>query len=244
MIPARRNSQGVKNKNLRPLPDGRNLVQVAVECARTCGILRGKSTGESSSVVVVSNYKRDEIGLPDGLKVIRQPELFAHHCPTMLPLLVYTAARIDAVPDDVFCLLQPTSPLRRPATVMGAIERFCWLRPLTDSDGEHYDGGSDSICTAMRYPDIWHPAYQLAELGEPARPLPASRQSLRWAYRPDGGAYVSSVSQLLTGSWGRLGWIESANFESLSIDTEDDWEEACRRLAGASSRPQDERSGA
>jgi CMP-N,N'-diacetyllegionaminic acid synthase len=205
IIPARRGSTGCVDKNIRTMPDGSSLIGRAARVAYELG----------GRVVVTTDY--EPLALPYiQANVIPRPALLCTADAPMLAVLIHALAEVGAGPADTVCLLQPTSPFRTVATVKRAIKQQQYI-------------DTDSACSAMYYPATWHPAYQLGQ----DQPLPTTRQSLTPAYRPDGGAYVSSVRQILTGSWGRMGWVESPAGESLTIDTEQDWQEMVRRMGAA-----------
>lgn len=212
IIPARRGSTGVPDKNIRPLPDGTTCMVRAIEVAASVGASRGGPW----RVVVTTDYPFEARGaIPS--EVLRRPPILCTAGAGMMAVLIHAlTARETPEPDDLVCLLQPTSPFRTPDTVS---------RCLSALEGSSWDSG----CTAQEVPTRWHPRYILG--GDD--PLPATRQSLTPVYRPDGGCYVSTVRQILTGSWGSMGWIVSPAHESLSIDTPEDWAEAERRIRGA-----------
>lgn len=216
VIPARRYSVGVPGKNLRPLPDGSTLVGRAVAVAEAVTNWR--------PIVLASDYTpvelRDvpEVLVPEVL-VVSQPAACVAGQGSMLELLRAVLCAVPTIaPDDDIILLQPTSPLRTAATVEAAVRRYY----------QRLGQRCDTVCTAMRIPDRWHPAYVLSE----GMTLPALRQDLSPAYRPDGGAYVTSARQIRTGVWGRIGYLVSPVGESLSIDTPTDWAELVCRMEG------------
>jgi CMP-N,N'-diacetyllegionaminic acid synthase len=207
IIPARRGSTGCVGKNIRTLPDGSSLIGRAVDVAHQLG---GSTVLTTDFPVEMSRAAGYSAGRD---RWILRPALLATDDAPMLAVLIHALAEVGAGPADTVCLLQPTSPFRTAATVKRAIKQQQYI-------------DTDSACSAMYYPATWHPSYQLGQ----GKPLPTSRQTLPLAYRPDGGAYVSSMRQILTGSWGRMAWVESPASESLTIDTEQDWAEAVRRL--------------
>lgn len=215
IIPARRGSQGVPDKNIRPLPDGSTCLSRALDVA--------KSVAESTEarIVVSTDYRRDELG-PVSMRatILNRPKLLAGPDAPMLAVMGHVLAEVDAVPSDAVCVLQPSSPFRSAATVLRAVK--------SQSMAHHpMRGELDAVCTAMRYPSKWHPDYELRV----DKPMPSSRHDLREAFRPDGGAYVADVVNIVRRkSWGRMDWVVSPACESLSIDTPEDWSEAERRI--------------
>ena len=201
VVVGRAGSTGCTNKAIRPLPDGSTCLGRAVQIGRQLG-----------RVIVSTDYPRSVWAPPRGVSVVARPPELATSGARMLDVLADVAVRATLMRDDRIVLLQATSPMRSAETV------YACLQAARES--------RKSCCTAMRYPHTWHPRYVL----ESGAVMPACRQELAPCYRPDGGAYVGTVRQILTGSWGDFGWVVSPPGESLSIDDPSDWLEACRRV--------------
>lgn len=208
VVVARAGSTGCPGKAIRLLPDGSTCLGRAIQIGQHLG-----------HVIVSTDYPRPRRP-PRNVVYVARPAALAIGDAKMLDVLADVIWRANLARRDRVVLLQASSPLRTADTVSACL------------DAARVYG--ESCCTAMRYPSLWHPEYVLGT-GEP---MPAIRQDLPPRYRPDGGAYVSTVSQILTGSWGMMGWIVSPPAESLSIDTEADWIDACARIAGQDT-PQD-----
>ena len=217
LIPARKGSVGVKDKNIRPLPDGTTLLGRAVGMAA--------KFAPPERIVISTDYDYQtlrDLRLIFGT-VIRQPDLCASGGGSMIALMIHAMLTAGADVEDVVLLLQPTSPFRTEATGRRVLQ-FAHVGSWRDSGGID----CDSACSAMPYPTTWHPRYAIGPDG--TWNPPKRRQDLAHAYRPDGGYYATTIRQLLTGSWGRMGWVESYPDESLTIDTPEDWAEAERRM--------------
>jgi CMP-N-acetylneuraminic acid synthetase len=169
---------------------------------------------DGAHIVLTTDYSTAEV--PEGAyRRLPQPALFANGGGTMLLLLAWVLIQVNADLGDQVLLIQPSSPFRTEATgwtVVGI--------PLYSPRF----GNRHSVCSAEEYPARWSPSYQII----PGKPLPARRQDLPPAYRPDGGYYRSTARQIFSGSWGDMGVVSSDPNECLSIDTEDDWTEAER----------------
>ena len=237
LIPARKGSVGVKDKNIKPLPDGTTLLGRAVGMAA--------KFAPPERIIVSTDYKclvqADNVGTHDvsvildgptpvpwfvnigRCRIVVQPRLCASGGGSMLALMTHAILEVGAEANDVVLLLQPTSPFRTEATGRRVLQ-FAYAGSWGDAGGID----CDSACSAMPYPTTWHPRYAIGTGGE-WNP-PKRRQDLAHAYRPDGGYYATTIRQLLTGSWGRMGWVESYPDESLTIDTPEDWAEAERRM--------------
>jgi CMP-N-acetylneuraminic acid synthetase len=209
LVVARAGSKGCPDKAIRPLPDGSTCLTRAIDIALTL----------SGRALLSTDYSPESFYLPHGVTYIGRPALLAHDDAPILGTIIHAMAVIDAGMDDTVVLLQATSPLRTIGTVQGAIDGYQRARSQNPPV-------ADTVCTAMAVPLAYHPAYTLG-MG----PMPQSRHDLAPTYRPDGGAYVTSVRQILTGNFGRLAWIVSPEQESLSIDSEQDFAEVVRRIA-------------
>jgi len=210
VIPARNNSKGVPGKNWARFLDGSTCVGRALAMAE-----RFAPAERRVLVADAHDFSKSPLAL-----VLPQPRLCSEGGGSMLALLLHTAIEVRAEAEDWIMLLQPTSPFRTEATGLAVMEAF-------QLGGGFYD----SICTAMPYPTKWHPAYQIDR--DAHRRLPATRQALGAAYRPDGGYYLTTVANLYCcQGWGAMGFYETEPSEQLSIDTPKDWAEAERRIEG------------
>lgn len=227
LVPARGGSKGIPGKNIRPLA-GRTLLEY---------VARAASASQVVDRIVLST---DDPGIAAegrrvGLEVpfLRPAELAADETP-MLPVIAHA---VDALAQqgwspDIVVLLQPTSPLRRPAHIRAAVEE---LRA----------SGADSVVTVVELPRHLSPDYVMRI--EQGRLVPfleegarvTRRQDARPAFVRDGTVYAFWRRTLTaTGSiYGRTCRpLILPAAESLTLDTPDDWLDAERRLAGAADR--------
>jgi CMP-N-acetylneuraminic acid synthetase len=222
LVPARGGSKGVPGKNTKPLA-GRSLLDYTARAARESGVIdRIVLTTDSPDIA--------ESGRRAGLEVpfMRPSSLAADDTP-MLPVIQHALAEMDrgGYAPDIVVLLQPTSPLRRPDHIRQAVQL---LR----------DTAADSVVTVVELPRHLSPDYVMQIDGGRLKPfLPdgmriTRRQDARAAYARDGTVYAFRRGTLDTfgsiyGDDCRPLLIDAR--ESLSIDTENDWKEAERRLA-------------
>jgi CMP-N-acetylneuraminic acid synthetase len=223
IVPARAGSKGVPGKNIRPLL-GRPLLEYTAEAARESGVI-------DRAIVSTDSEQIAEVGRRAGLEVpfLRPPSLATDDTP-MLPVIQHAVAALDAGGwrADIVVLLQPTSPLRRPAHVRDAV------RLLRETH-------ADSVVTVVELPRHLSPDYVMKIehgvlkpfLPDGARVL--RRQDARPAYSRDGTAYVCwrrtlDRYQNIYGADCRPLIVDVA--DSLSIDSPADWAAAERRLAG------------
>jgi CMP-N-acetylneuraminic acid synthetase len=117
LVPARGGSKGVPGKNIRLLA-GKPLLQYTAEAALG-------ASGLSRVILSTENEEIAEVGRHCGLEVpfMRPVELAADDTPT-LPVVQDVLRRLEAARDtfDAVMILQPTTPLRRPEDIDGAIE--------------------------------------------------------------------------------------------------------------------------
>jgi CMP-N,N'-diacetyllegionaminic acid synthase len=215
LIPARGGSKGVARKNIRSLC-GKPLLQWTAEAALAA---------ETLDRVVLSTEDEEiaEVGRSCGLEVpfLRPWELAADDTPTIhvvqhvLRTLETTGDRFDAV-----CLLQPTSPFRKPSDIDGCIELLAVSY-------------ADAVMSILRVPPEYNPHWVYfrgddgslkVSTGE-SQPIPR-RQLLPPAFHRDGSIYVTRRHVVLEQEslYGTrvLGYeVDRAN--TVNIDTVADW---------------------
>lgn len=221
LVPARGGSKGAPGKNLRRLA-GVPLIELTRRAAAAAGVIDRLVLSTDDEAIAAC-------GRECGLEVpfLRPPELASDAAP-MLAVVQHALAALEGELDIGWvAILQPTSPLRRPADVRGAVE-------LARSSG------ADSVVGVVRLPLDSSPDYvmriddgRLVPFLERGAGL-VRRQQARPAYKRDGTIYVVRRDVALAGS---LYGADCRPYlvdpdASLSIDTEADWEEAERRLAG------------
>jgi CMP-N,N'-diacetyllegionaminic acid synthase len=221
LIPARGGSKGIPGKNVRLL-GGRPLLAYTAEAARAARRL-------SRVVLSTDDEGIAEVGRSCGLEVpfLRPAGLARDETPT-LPVVQHAVAELERAGDrfDAVCLLQPTSPLRRPEDVDGCIE-------LLET------AGLDAVVSVLPVPPEHNPHWVYFQDGEgllrlatgEEEPIPR-RQELPPAFHRDGSVYVTRRDVLLSGSlYGRRlgGYLVSGR--SVNLDTPADWEQAERMMA-------------
>jgi CMP-N-acetylneuraminic acid synthetase len=154
LIPARRGSKGIPEKNLAPLA-GRPLLAWTIEAARASDAL-------TRVVVSTEDDEIAEVARGLGAEVLpRPPELAGDETP-MRAVIGHALGELG-VP-DVLCLLQPTSPLRRAEHVDEAV------RLLLES-------GADCVVSVVEVPHRYAPESLMA-LGD-GRLVPLDRAAAR-----------------------------------------------------------------
>ena len=223
IVPARGGSKGVPGKNIRPLA-GRTLLDYAARAARESGVIDRVILSTDSDEVA-------DAGRRTGLDVpFLRPAALAQDDTPMLPVVQHALDALagDSWRPDIVVLLQPTSPLRRPDYVRDAVGMLRATR-------------SDSVVTVVVVPRHLSPDYVMRiESGRLVPFLPEGarvirRQDARQAYSRDGTVYAcwrETIERFgsIYGDDCRPLLIDAR--DSLSIDTQDDWDEAERLLAG------------
>lgn len=221
LVPARGGSKGVPGKNVRLLA-GRPLIDYTAQAARESGVLDRVVLSTDSTEIA-------EVGRRCGLDVpfLRPASLAADDTP-MLPVIRHAMETLAAGGwmADVIVLLQPTSPLRRPAHIRDVVKR---LR----------SSNADSVVTAVEVPRHLSPDYVMRIEDGLLKPfLPEGervtrRQDARLAYSRDGTAYAfwrATVERFDNIYGDRCEPLVIDGADSLSIDSPIDWAEAERRL--------------
>ncbi len=221
LVPARGGSKGVPGKNVRLLA-GRPLIDYTAQAARESGVLDRVVLSTDSTEIA-------DVGRRCGLDVpfLRPASLAADDTP-MLPVIRHTIDTLAASGwmADVIVLLQPTSPLRRPAHIRDVVNR---LR----------SSNADSVVTVIEVPRHLSPDYVMRIDGGLLKPfLPEGervtrRQDARPAFSRDGTAYAfwrATVERFGSIYGDRCEPVVIDAVDSLSIDSPLDWAEAERRL--------------
>ena len=221
LVPARGGSKGIPGKNVQPLA-GHTLLEYTARAARESGVLDRVILSTDSPEIA-------DAGRHAGLEVpfMRPASLAADDTP-MVPVIQHAlseTARSGWFP-DIIVLLQPTSPLRRPDHIRDAVNL---LR----------ETNADSVVTVVELPRHLSPDYVMRIDGGLLKPfLPEGarvtrRQDARPAYSRDGTVYAFWRTTLerfgsIYGETCRSLVLDES--DSLSIDTQRDWELAEERL--------------
>jgi CMP-N,N'-diacetyllegionaminic acid synthase len=223
LVPARGGSKGVPGKNVRPLA-GHTLLEYTARAARESGVL-------DRVILSTDSLEIADAGRRAGLEVpFMRPAALAADDTPMVPVIGHALGEIArrGWSPDIVVQLQPTSPLRRPDHIRNAV---AMLR----------ETGADSVVTVVELPRHLSPDYVMRIDGGRLKPfLPEGarvtrRQDARPAYSRDGTVYAfrrSTIEQLgeIYGNDCRPLLIDTS--DSLSIDSQADWDEAERLLAG------------
>ena len=223
LIPARGGSKGVPRKNIRYLA-GKPLLAYTADAA-----LNSKKL--SRVVLSTEDMEIASVGRECGLEVpFMRPASLAEDSTPTLPVVIHALKSLEELGDkfDAVCLLQPTNPLRRSLDIDNCVELF-------------EQSTADSVLSVRRVPAEYNPKWvywrdaegKLSISTGDGEPV-SRRQDLPDAYHRDGSVYVTRTEVILDrGSlYGDhvLGYEMPAEF-SVNIDTEEDWQNAERRIA-------------
>src|SRR6266705_2151975 len=219
LVPARGGSKGVPGKNVKPLA-GHTLLEYTARSARESGVIDQIMLSTDSPEIA-------DAGRRAGLEVpfMRPASLAADDTP-MVAVIEHALAEMArrGWSPDIIVLLQPTSPLRRPDHIRDAVNLLS-------------ETNADSVVTVVELPRHLSPDYVMRIDEGRLKPfLPEGarvtrRQDARPAYSRDGTVYAfrrSTIEQLggIYGNDCRPLLINTS--DSLSIDSQADWDEAAR----------------
>jgi CMP-N,N'-diacetyllegionaminic acid synthase len=216
LVPARGGSKGVPGKNVRPLA-GHTLLEYTARAARESGVL-------DRVILSTDSLEVADAGRRAGLEVpfMRPASLAADDTP-MVAVIQHAVAETakHGWSPDIIVLLQPTSPLRRPDHIRDAVNL---LR----------ESKADSVVTVNELPLDHSPDYLLFRNEDgtlrPFLPEGAGitrRQDARPAHWRDGTVYTfwRATLERFGNIYGeKCQSLVLDESESLSIDTQRDWE--------------------
>lgn len=218
IIPARSGSKGIPDKNIRPL-GGLPLLVHSIRHALSAGF-------QSANILLTTDSEQyAAIGREAGATVpfLRPQELSTDRAGSREVML----HAIDAMQKkyDTICLLQPTSPLRRPEDIIEAIRLYEEHRP-------------DMVVGVKRSPA--NPYYNLFETDAQGHlhiskgdGLITRRQDAPPVYEFNGAIYIINAASLRRSPLTLFPHIipyEMPEQRSIDLDTPDDWRRAEQML--------------
>lgn len=218
IVPARRGSKGFPGKNLEPFL-GRPLIDWSLVVAESCSSV-GLSLLSSDS----DEYRRRAQFFPKA-RPLERPAEYATDSAPMSVVISHATKSVDASDYEFVLLLDPTSPLRNPDEIEGALRK---LRKQPDAVG----------AVSISEPDFnarWV-GVEIDDAGNLARAFPGgssyvSRQQVPPLWRMNGAFYIwrSSFAMEISDPWLEKGphlGIETPESRSFSIDTQREFEVA------------------
>jgi CMP-N-acetylneuraminic acid synthetase len=214
VIPLRRGSKGLPGKNIRLLAD-KPLYMHSVDVALEAGAQR----------IIISTDISDVLSsaLPPRVQVIERPSDLCGEEVPMAPVLLH-ALQVAAC-EGAVVLLQATSPLRKVADVLSALDvfakgRFDLVMSVTEADRSVLKWGR---VEGDRFVPLSDPAHCFS-----------NRQSLPPVVRPNGAVYVMQAQWFIASRSfvsERIGLVHMSPERSQDIDTLADFERCEAALA-------------
>ena len=214
VIPLRRGSKGLPGKNIRLLAD-KPLYMHSVDVALEAGAQR----------IIISTDISDVLSsaLPPRVQVIERPSDLCGEEVPMAPVLLH-ALQVAAC-EGAVVLLQATSPLRKVADVLSALDvfakgRFDLVMSVTEADRSIPKWGR---VEGDRFVPLSDPAHCFS-----------NRQSLPPVVRPNGAVYVMQAQWFIASRSfvsERIGLVHMSPERSQDIDTLADFERCEAALA-------------
>lgn len=218
LIPARGGSKGLPGKNIKVL-GGKPLIQYTLDSASQSSLLDNVIVSTDSEEIAQCVR-----GLGGNVPFLRPPELALDDTPTLQVVkhaLQYSLDKGEKY--EAVCLLQVTTPFRRPGFIDEAVKRFI------ESD-------ADAIVSVLPVPHEYNPHW-VFEVGQDGylriatgeEKIIPRRQALPPAYYRDGSIYITRSEVLLEGNsllGDRLAYIVADPDWHVNIDTANDWRAA------------------
>jgi CMP-N,N'-diacetyllegionaminic acid synthase len=215
VIPARGGSKGVPRKNIKLL-NGKPLLQYTAECALAARRL-------SRVILSTDDPEIAETARNCGIEApFQRPAELAGDSTPMLSVIQHAVGWMERLGQrfDAICILQPTSPFRRPDDVDGCID-LLWSK------------SADSVITVLPVPQAYNPHWVYLQTQDGMLRLStgedepiARRQDLPVSYHRDGSVYVMRRDVLMERNslYGArlVGYLTDAK-DSVNIDSLDDW---------------------
>lgn len=223
LIPAKRHSEGVPDKNWKDL-----LGDEGASCARLA-LMVGVACCDRTYLTIDEPWPDYWFGdslLDSGWLVLYRP----HGLPdTMLDVVRDALAQVPGPDDEIIVLLQPTSPLRTAETVRQAIRMLEADKSATSVVSVSPSYPIEWTLSLHSYGELYLQYHDFGLLGL----MPSRRQDCEPAYKRDGVVYAfrrTTMREYLDIYGSAAMALHTPPAESLSIDTPADWDEAVRRL--------------
>jgi CMP-N,N'-diacetyllegionaminic acid synthase len=222
IIPARKNSKGIKNKNLKKI-NGKSLLEITIDLSKKIKSFNKIFVSTDSRLMQNISLKK-KVECP----ILRPKKLSGDKTPmklVILHVLKYLQINENYKPDAV-AILQPTSPLRTTQTVKSACRIFI-------------KKNADSLATVEKIKHTHHPS-KLVEnkfrknfllMKDFKYKSKATRQSEKIYFGLDGGVIFLTKSKLIKKDiiTGKTILLAVSKKESVDIDSLEDLE-ICRKL--------------
>lgn len=183
IIPARSGSKGLKDKNIKEL-NGKPMMAYTIEAAIQSGIF-------DDVIVSTDSELYADISIRYGASVpFIRPDYLSTDEATTNEVMVYTLNKLkeSGIEYDYLMILQPTSPLRQPEDILGAV------RLLFEKEGNSVV----SVCEVEHSPLYMNTIDKSLSLdGFLSKDIKTRRQELPKYYRLNGAIYLCKVDYYL-----------------------------------------------
>jgi len=230
IIPARGGSKGIPGKNIKLLA-GKPLLQYTFEAAKNSKLLN-KVILSSDDEDIIQIARQLELEVP-----FKRPAHLAEDYSSSLAVVQHALNYYleQGIQFDAVCLLQVTTPFRKPRLIDESILKF-------------KDGNFDSLVSAREVPAEYNPHWVFEEnngtlkIATGEKEIISRRQDLPKAYNRDGAIYITKTEVLLNQNclFGeKIGFVDTSGFPYVNIDVPEDWrkaEELLRELRNGKDR--------
>lgn len=209
LIPAKENSSGLKNKNLRKI-NNLSLVELA--------IINAKKSKKIDEIYLSSDSDKIlKIGTKLGINIVkRKKNLCAKSTPANLVILDFLKNNFDRKRlDHIIVYLQPTSPFRNHKHIDSAIEKFLKYR-------------YELLCSVNEQKNFFKSLIKNNNFLSPYfsnKLISQNRQTFKKIYSPNGAIYVFNSKDFLKKnilSFKNCGFFLMNKIESIDIDSYED----------------------
>ncbi|MBU5676667.1 acylneuraminate cytidylyltransferase family protein [Alkaliphilus sp. MSJ-5] len=183
IIPARRGSKGLKDKNIKRLC-GKPMIFYTIEAAKNSGIF-------DDIIVSTDSQLYADISIEYGASVpLLRPEHLSTDTATTNDVIEYTIKKLRELDMeyDYFMILQPTSPLRKTEDIIGAVNLLFEKKAnsiISVCESEHSPLYANILDSSLSM-DSFLP-----------KDIKSRRQELPKYYRLNGAIYLSKVDYFL-----------------------------------------------
>lgn len=215
IIPARKGSKGIKDKNIRTFRE-KPLLAHAIECAKMTGYI-------NRIILSTDSDKYLKLGKKYGAEAHQlRPAILSADDTPMLDVITYELDSLykkESYRPDIIVLLQPTQPLRKPKHIDAALSIL-------------KEKKSDSVVSVVKVPKHYSPDFVLKinderlEFYKKDSHLITRRQDASDVYYRDGTVYMFRYTSFIKykSIYGKICHPLIINpSESINLDEENDW---------------------
>jgi CMP-N-acetylneuraminic acid synthetase len=213
IIPAKKNSKGLINKNLKKL-DSKNLVENAILCALKSKLVNNIFLTSDSNEIL-------KIGKKYKINVIKRPKVLCSDGATANEVIEHSLKTINEkfvnLRNSIIVYLQPTSPLRTSLDVQKSIKMFLSSKEKTILLSAYQE--KNFFKSLVKKKNYFQPFFKNQNISE-------NRQKLKNIFFPNGAIYVFQYEEFAKHK--KLNFLKSILYimrksSSIDIDNYDDY---------------------